>query len=174
MTRLAPAFFLACALILAACGTPEGGTGQNSAQAAYEISPDGAGGLMAQTPFTVPAIERAFPELEVVTVSDAALPAFHVREAGSQTPLYIVTPDWTRGYAGAVSTASPDVSGPGGLRAGLSRLSEAPAALTSTCAAPETAGDITLICEAGRFRLEFTGAGNNPLLTRQTYLPPVP
>lgn len=171
MIRLACAF----ALLLAACGTPDGGAANEQAGGpAYTISAEGAGSLRAQTPFTVPAIERAFPGLEVVTLSGADLPAFHIREAGSAAPLYIVTPDWTRGYAGAVSTASPHVSGPGGLRAGISRRNEAPADLTATCTAPETGGDITLICEAGRFRLEFTGAGDNPLLARQTYLPPVP
>lgn len=171
-----PRLAVACALILAACGTPEGRAEQDEAAARYRIGPDGAGGLSAQTPFTVPAIERAFPELEVVTVSvsSAGLPAFHIREAGSTAPLYIVTPDWTRGYAGAVTTTSPSVSGPGGLRAGVSRLSDAPTGLTATCAAPETPGEITLTCEAGRLRLEFTGAGNDRLLARQTYLPPLP
>ncbi|ABI77270.1 putative lipoprotein [Hyphomonas neptunium ATCC 15444] len=166
---------LALALILAACGTPEGRAGQDETGApAHTIGPEGAGGLSAQTPFTVPAMERAFPELEVITLSDPDTPAFHIRETGGAAPLYIVTPDWTRGYAGAVATTSPDVSGPGQLRAGRSRLSDAPAELTATCAAPETAGEITLICEADRFRLEFSGAGDNPLLARQTFLPPVP
>lgn len=170
MTRLS----LVCALILAACGTPEGGAGTGEAGAAYTIGPDGAGDLTAQTAFTVPAIERAFPGLEVVTVSDPSLPAFHIREAGDGAPLYIVTPDWTRGYAGAVSTEAGEVSGPGGLRAGTSRLSDTPADLKSACTLPETEGEITLTCEAGRFRLEFSSRGSDPLLARQTYLPPLP
>ncbi|PKP80500.1 MAG: hypothetical protein CVT79_14530 [Alphaproteobacteria bacterium HGW-Alphaproteobacteria-18] len=159
---------LAVIVILAACAAPE------NAQAPYTIGPEGAGGLSAQTPFTVPAIERAFPGLDVITVAETDLPAFHIREAGSETPLYIVTPDWTRGYAGAVATTSPDVIGPGRLRAGLSHLSDVPATLPPTCAAPETPGEITLVCETPGFRLEFSGAGNDPLLARQTYLPPVP
>lgn len=172
MTRLVP---LALALSLMACGTPESRAGQQKAGThSYRIGPEGAAGLTGQTPFTVPAMERAFPELEVITVSDPETPAFHIREAGSQAPLYIVTPDWTRGYAGAVATTSPDVSGPGGLRAGFSRLSDAPADLKVACAAPEAEGEITLLCQAGRFRLEFSGAGETPLLARQTYLPPVP
>lgn len=172
MTRLA----LACALALAACGTPEGrnANGTEAADAAYTIGPDGAAGLLAQTPFTVPAMERAFPGLEVVTHSDPDTPAFHIRKAGSKTPLYIVTPDWTRGYAGAVATRSAEVSGPGGLRAGTSRLSEVAAPLKASCAAPETARDISLVCQSGRLRLEFGGTGGDLLLLQQTYLPPVP
>lgn len=166
---------LAFALLLAACGTPDGQAENGDASAgAYTIGPDGAGGLKAPTPFTVPAMERAFPGLEVVTVSEGGLPAFHIREAGSAAPLYIVTPDWTRGYAGAVAATSAEVTGPGGLRAGVSKLSDAPANLQAACAAPEASGEITLSCETDRFRLEFSGAGDDPLLARQTYLPPVP
>ena len=172
MTRLA----LACALALAACGTPEGrnGSGAEAEDGPYTISADGAAGLAAQTPFTVPAMEGAFPGLEVVTLSDPDTPAFHIRETGSEVPLYIVTPDWTRGYAGAVATRSAKVSGPGGLRAGASRLSEVAAPLKSSCAAPETESDISLVCESGRLRLEFAGTGGDLLLQQQTYLPPVP
>jgi hypothetical protein len=169
MTRLA----FACALILSACGTPEGRSG-NGGDGAYTIGPDGAAGLAAQTPFTVPAMERAFPGLVVVTISDPDTPAFHIRAAGSDTPLYIVTPDWTRGYAGAVATRSAKVSGPGGLRAGESRLSDVPGQLKSSCAPPEMESDISLVCETGRLRLEFAGPGGDLLLVQQTYLPPLP
>lgn len=166
---------LAFALILAACGTPEGGAGNGDASAgAYTIGPNGAGNLTARTAFTVPAMERAFPGLDVVTVPEGDLPAFHIRAAGSQAPLYIVTPDWTRGYAGAVATRSAEVSGPGGLRAGTSRLSQVPAPFKARCAPPEAASDVSLVCESGRLRLEFAGKGDDPLLVQQTYLPPLP
>lgn len=172
MTRLAQlAFSLISALVLAACGTPDGRAGSD---AAHTIGPEGAGNLTATTPFTVPAMERAFPGLEVVTVSDRDLPAFHIRAASGQETLYVVTPDWTRGYAGAVSSTSPDVTGPDGLRAGVSRLSGAPEPLNASCAAPEMAGEITLVCDSPHFRLEFAGPGPDPLLARQTYLPPLP
>lgn len=170
-----PPHTLAFALILAACGTPEGEAGNGETVAgAYTIGPEGAAGLAAETPFTVPAIERAFPGLEVVTVAEGDLPAFHIRKAGNEAPLYIVTPDWTRGYAGAVAATSAEVYGPEGLRAGISRLSDAPARLKTACAPPEMPGEITLVCQMPGFRLEFSGAGSDPLLTRQTYLPPVP
>lgn len=168
MTR--PALLSLC-VILAACGTP---AGQADGGAAYTIGPEGAVNLKAATPFTLPAIERAFPGLDVVTMPDPEMPAFHVRGAGSAAPLYIVTPDWTRGYTGAVATASPDVAGPGGVRAGVSRLADVPEALKTGCAPPETASEITLACESPHYRLEFSGAGANPLLVRQTYLPPLP
>ncbi|MGE6699311.1 hypothetical protein ACQKH5_16560 [Hyphomonas sp. NPDC076900] len=166
-----PAPSLLLALILAACGTPAGHSGD---EAAYFIGPEGASSLTAETPFTVPALERAFPGLDVVTIPDADMPAFHIREAGSSAPLYVVTPDWTRGYAGAVATTSPDVAGPGGVRAGASRLADVPEGLKTRCAPPQTASEIGLVCENPHFRLEFSGTGADPLLVRQTYLPPVP
>ncbi|AXE65207.1 hypothetical protein BBF93_14015 [Hyphomonas sp. CACIAM 19H1] len=166
-----PALSLCLALILAACGTP---VGQSGGEAAYFIGPEGAANLTAETPFTVPALERAFLGLDVVTIPDADMPAFHVREAGSTAPLYVVTPDWTRGYAGAVATTSPDVAGPGGVRVGASRLADVPEALKTRCAPPPTVSDIGLVCESPHFRLEFRGTGADPLLARQTYLPPVP
>lgn len=166
---------LAFVLSLMACGTPEGQAGQEKPDAAaYIIGPEGAAGLTGQTPFTVPALERVFPGLEVISISDPETPAFHIREAGSPAPIYVITPDWTRGYAGAVATEAGEVSGPGGLRAGTSRLSDAPADLKTACTAPETEGEITLTCEVDRFRLEFSGRGSDPLLARQIYLPPVP
>lgn len=172
MTRLAlPTVSLISALVLAACGTPYG---SERSEMTHTIGPEGAGGLTAATPFTVPAMERAFPGLEVITVVGADMPTFHIYEATNSAPVYVVTPDWTRGYAGAVSTGLPDVTGPDGLRAGVSRLSEAPQPLKENCAAPEMAGDITLICESPNFRLEFSGPGPDPLLARQTYLPPLP
>lgn len=173
MTRPAQfALFVISALVLAACGTPDGNNA--GSQVAHTIGPEGAGNLTATTPFTVPAMERAFPGMEVVTVAEGDMPSFHIREAGSNAPVYVVTPDWTRGYAGAVSTSLPDVTGPGGLRAGVSRLSAAPETLKTNCAAPEMAGEITLVCDSPHFRLEFAGPGADPLLARQTYLPPLP
>lgn len=164
---------LASTLGLVACCTPASGGGAPGAPL-HTIGPDHAGGLKTATPFTIPAIERAFEGLEVVSVSDPEQPRFLVRLPGSETPLYVVTPDWTRGYAGAVSTSSADVGGPGGLRAGRSRLSEVPEELRAACHVPEDAGEISLSCETGSFQLDFTGTGPDPLLALQTYLPPLP
>ena len=54
------------------------------------------------------------------------------------------------------------------------RLSDVPSALKASCAEPSPAGAITLICDSPGFRLEFSGTGADPLLARQTYLPPLP
>ena len=177
MNRLAP---IAFALILSACGTPEGRAtaGSETAEPAYTISPEGAGGLKAATPFTVPAMERAFPRLEVVTVSDPDTPAFHVREPGSLAPLYVVTPDWTRGYAGAVATSDPGVEGAGGLRVGVTRYSGLPQGWQGLCVEEAGPSGNGYTCEqqaeGAGFRLEFVPDEDDPLLSRMIFLPPVP
>ncbi|MBY9068478.1 hypothetical protein K1X12_16370 [Hyphomonas sp. WL0036] len=165
---------LASILLLTACTAPEGKAGPGEADAPYRIGPDGAAGLTEAAPFTVPAMERAFEGLEVVSLPDPDLPAFEARIPATGAPLYVVTPDWSRGYTGAVSTSAADVAGPGGIRAGRSRLSDVAEELKAACAPPEEAGEIVLVCESDRFRLEFTGETGNPLLARQTYLPPLP
>lgn len=177
MTRVAACPVACLFLVLAAaCGTPEGrSTNGETATAGYTIGPGGAAGLTGQTPFTVPALERAFPGLEVISVPAADPPAFHIREPGAQAPLYIVTPDWTRGYAGAVATRSASVTGPDGIRAGEARYSGLPESWKADCAA-ET--DAPIICEqqagTGSFRLRFRAGSDDPLLEEMAFLPPVP
>ena len=164
--------WIALALCLTACAAPQAGNGEAGT---YTIGPDGAARLSEATPFTVPALKRAFPGLDVVSfTTEAGAPVFHIRQPGSDTPLYIVTPDWTRGYAGAVATETGEVSGPGGLRTGTSQLGDVPAGLKTSCAPPEAEGEIDLVCESGRFRVEFAGEGENAVLIRQTFLPPLP
>lgn len=173
MTRLA----LVLASFLAACGTPEGRNG-NGEGAAHTIGPDGAAGLAGQTPFTVPAMERAFPGLEVVSISDPETPAFHIRVPGSQTPLFVVTPDWTRGYAGAVATRSASVTGPDGLRAGVTAYTQLPESWRADCMVEPGWRDGPMTCERqsadGAFRLVFPPSRADPVLEEMVYLPPVP
>ncbi|MFN4023712.1 MAG: hypothetical protein ACK4MQ_02675 [Hyphomonas sp.] len=177
---------LSACLILAACTAadlPDGTPNNEPASSAGEsrpagsllhIGPEGAGGLTASIPFTVQAAERAFPGYDVVSAGEAEAPAFHVRPPGSEAPVFIITPDWSRGFAGAVSTGDSAVAGPGGVRAGLTRLGDVPEALTADCAAPDKTGAYDLVCAAGSFRLEFKGTGEDALLARQTWLPPLP
>lgn len=167
---------LLAALILAACtaaDVPDGETDTDAppADPVLRIGPGGAGAISETIPFTVAAAERAFPGYSVVSIADAETPAFHVRAPGSEAPVFIITPDWTRGFAGAVSTGNSAVAGPGGIRAGLTRLGDVPAALKAECT---PAGDGDLICESDAFRLEFKGNGDDALVTRQTWLPPLP
>lgn len=175
------------ALTLAACMAdelPDGETRKdtpaphagdtNAADNLLYIGPEGAGGLTASIPFTVQAAERAFPGYEIVSAGSADTPAFEVRAPGNEAPVFIITPDWTRGFAGAVSTGDSAVAGPGGIRAGLTRLGEVPGALTADCAAPDKTGGYDLVCQTASFRLEFKGTGEDALLARQTWLPPLP
>ncbi|MBA4227928.1 MAG: hypothetical protein C0456_15000 [Hyphomonas sp.] len=163
---------LALCLILAACAVPDGTP--DTGAAGYTISADGAGGLRAQTPFTVPAMERAFPGLEVITVAEGDMPAFHIREPGSTAPLYIVTPDWTRGYAGAVATRSASVTGPDGIRAGVTRYSELAESWRSDCRAEPDLRDGPITCERPGIRLSFPASRDDPVLAEIVFLPPLP
>lgn len=176
------------ALTLAACTAadlPDGETGKDTprapraedpspADALLRIGPDGAGQLTGGFPFTVQAAERAFPGYEVVSAGDAETPALQVRRPGSEAAVFIITPDWTRGFAGAVSTGDSAVAGPGGIRAGVTRLGGVPDGLKTGCAVPDEPAGESLVCETASFRLEFQGTGEEALLTRQTWLPPAP
>lgn len=158
--------------LLTACGTPERGAAAPEPGAVLRIGPSGTMGLTAATPFTLPALERAFPGFEVVAVQQAGQPAFNITEPGDIAPVFVVTPDWTRGYAGAVATADRRVEGPGGMRAGVTRHSQLPEDWQSDC------GGAPLTCEqlegGTGLRLEFASGEADPVLAQMIYLPPVP
>ena len=93
--------------------------------ASLSISPDGAGHLSGPTPFTLEAVEAAFPGLEVVSSSamteGETYPVFEVRGDDGAT-LFVLEPDWSRGQVLALVTRSRAVEGPGGARIGQTRL----------------------------------------------------
>ncbi|HPF22062.1 MAG: TlpA disulfide reductase family protein [Hyphomonas sp.] len=88
------------------------------------IGPGGVTGLTAGTPFTLDAVQAAYPDYEVITnrveLDGEALPVFEVR-SGGQT-LLTLSPDWSLARVNRVSTASPAVTGPGGEQVGRVRL----------------------------------------------------
>lgn len=92
--------------------------------AALRIGPGGASGLPPGTPFTLEAVEAAFPGYQVISVRLAGdggtMPAFEVRESGDV--LLRLEPDWSLAVVERVSTSSSRVYGPHGERIGHFRL----------------------------------------------------
>ena len=178
---IVPALTLSAILAIAACEAPEDAPGEApplTAEAGQAESTrthfDQAAGLAGRAPFTLPSMQSAFPGHEIISRSkDAAAgtpPAFEVRAAGSDKALFLVTPDWSRGQVGEVSTTSAAVEGPNGMRVGASRQSEAVAAFSEACAAQTCEATIA----GERLSLEFSGEGEDPLLTRLVWLPNPP
>ena len=175
---------LAAMLVLAAC---EADDAPPPPADAAQPAPSGhrfalASGLAGRAPFTLTAIEAAFPGYQVISrPEDPAAdtpPGFEVREAGSDEALFIIMPDWARGRVGEVSTTHPGVEGPLGIRAGQTRQSEVIAAFGDACAPRADAAGGAPGCEVSdegaRLRLEFAGQKDDPVLTRITAFPDLP
>ncbi|MFN7054291.1 hypothetical protein [Hyphomonas sp.] len=180
--------FLGAALMLTACEEAEPGAPQANGTASTDAdTPQPAridpSRLPGRTPFTLPAVQQAFPGLEVVAVLEdparGELPRFDVRAPGDTAPLYRLTPDWTRGLVGEVATDHPAISGPGGLQTGTTRRAEALAALNGAPCEPLTGpGAPPFACEANTdgavLRLEFAGEAADAVLVRLVWLPALP
>jgi len=128
-----------------------------------QIGPGGIGNLRPSTPFTLDAIEAAFPGLEVIStrmnLTGRDSPAFEVREAGE--PLLTITPDWTLGRVERVSVTSPRIAGPLGEHIGSFSWNELPAADVAECTEnPAGTAETTRVCSDGadmRFMRVFRG-----------------
>lgn len=97
--------------------------------AQLQIGPDHAGFIRGQTPFTLTALERAFPDRDVVfsrtsKVDSGRYAIFDREAAGEGEPIYTIEPSFTQGYVGQISTRSTSVEGPNGLTVGQSTLGE--------------------------------------------------
>lgn len=129
-----PALILTVLLSAACCAQPA--PQANAPEPSITLTEDGIAGLDGQIPFTLPAIERAFPGLDVVAAPAPESPAFEVREPGSNAALFVVAPDWTLGFVGSISTQVPAKGGPISLQAGVSTLEDLPESLQQRCHAP--------------------------------------
>jgi hypothetical protein len=179
---------VAAGLLFASCEAPETGAGRPAEAGHPAGAPPAPGradpaGLPGRMPFTLPAVQQAFPGLEVVAVPEdpekAALPRFDVRAPGDTAPLYQLSPDWTRGLVGEVASDHPAISGPGGLRPGTTRRAEAIAALNTAACEPAAGPDAPpFACEAPAggavLRLEFSGDTGDAVLVRLVWLQAMP
>lgn len=163
------------ALLLAACCTqpvqlPEE---DKLPDASIRLGPAGITGLEGQLPFTLPAMERAFEGFEVVSVADPDLPAFHIRETGSRDAIFIVTPDWTRGFTGSITALVPSQSGPFRVEAGVTTYGQLPADFIQNCTVQPGSRDGPVFCEAplpaGRLTLDFPASRADPVLEEIAY-----
>lgn len=151
-------------LLLAACCTqPAHAPANAQAAPSVMIGPDGIAGLDGQVPFTLAAIERAFPGFDVVALQVDGLPAFHVREPGSEAAVFVVSPDWTRGFAGAFTAILPVAGGSLAAEAGASSL----AALNPPC----SARTCTVALQSGTLRLRFSSDASDAVLEEIVYFP---
>lgn len=156
---------LAGLMLLLAAGCTQPAHAPNNTQTApsVTIGPDGIAGLDGQVPFTLPAIERAFPGFDVVALQAEGVPVFHVRERGSETAVFVVSPDWTRGFAGAFTAIVPAAGGSLEAQAGASRLAAlGPACSNQTCA---------VALQSGTLRLRFASGAGDATLEEIAYFP---
>lgn len=100
------------------------------------ISPDGVASLGEATPFTVSAVEKAFPGFIVIPIAnpESGASSFEVRPKGSETARFIVESDWSRGYVATVRSREAGVRGPIGEVIGTALLSQLPEDKRSLCA----------------------------------------
>jgi len=162
---LKTSLILAALLLTACCTQPAPPEAQPKAEATLTIGPDGISSLNGQVPFTLPAIERAFEGFEVVSAPNGGEPVFQVREPGSTDTLFIVSPDWTRGFVGSVTAVIPASAGSLEVRAGVTLQVALQARLGAACA--------DQICEiplsGGTLILRFPADGEDPLLQEIAY-----
>ena len=90
------------------------------------IGPGGMSALPPGTPFTLDAIEAAFPDYQVISArqdkTGESLPVFEIRDGGDT--LLTLAPNWSLATVADVTTTSPRVAGPHGERIGKFRLED--------------------------------------------------
>lgn len=139
--------------------------------------------LSGPVPFTLTALEAAFPEHRVVAgrpfSETEPFPVFEVYAPGSASPRFVVEPDWSRGFVGRVRTSDPAVEGPDGLRIGRSRYSDLRQESVRGCTSRGTGGELAITCQSAAglpgLHLEFKADGGGaPMLVEMAYLPAMP
>lgn len=147
------------------------------------ISNSGAMGVSGAVPFTLIALEAAFPGHKVVAGEPSGakdpVPVFEVYAPGATSPRFVVEPDWSRGFVGLVRTSDPAVEGPNGIRIGSSRYSDLRQESVIGCTPRGAGGELAITCQSAadlpRLQLEFKADGGGaPMLVEMTYLPATP
>ena len=162
---------------------------------AATIGPDGAMNLKGQTPFTLDAMEGAFPGQTITTETVAGgvanYPVFHIGAADGR--LYTVKPDWTKGHVEQVTSSSDKVTGPAGERIGTTTLKAWRASNSAVCVreVPHMPDVARFVCRKGSEPAEFVFAAplgtlrpapsgglpsfsQEPVLDEMRFLPPAP
>lgn len=121
------------------------------------ISPNGAGGLSGMTPFRLNAIERAFPDHQIVSAKafaeGDAYPIFNViGETPEDGPLFTIWPNWNRGHVGIIETSNKTVLGPRGSKIGWLLFGELQKEETERCYDGTDDFENSIICNIGEDR----------------------
>lgn len=168
-----PALILTAVLLAACCTQPA--PQANAPEPSITLTEDGIAGLDGQIPFTLPAIERAFPGLDVVAAPTPENPAFEVREPRSNAALFVVAPDWTLGFVGSITTQVPAGGGPISLRPGVSTLEDLPESLQQRCDVPAGGpARCTVQLASGSLILGFSSFSGARTLYSVAYFLPAP
>jgi thiol-disulfide isomerase/thioredoxin len=125
------------------------------------ISAEGVAGLTGETPFTIGAIEAAFPDHEIVSsledTTAGPIPVFLVRAPGSTETLLTLRPDWTRGFVGSVSAQSVQQDDGRRAEVGATYAAGSPLPGTSACENAKDSGAV--ICSGqsatGELKAQF-------------------
>ncbi len=135
----------------------------------------GALGLEGPAPFTLRAVEAAFPG-HIVTPSGADDDlVFDVRQAAGDAPRFRVHPDWTRAFVSRITTRAGNVTGPYGETPGQWTLGDTRSLGSLTCSEAEEA----VICATSGQRPRLIhvfegGAGDTNRLAELVYEPALP
>jgi len=147
------------------------------------LSSRGAMGVSGAVPFTLTALEAAFPGHRVVAGRPSGeageVPVFEVYATGSASPRFIVEPDWSRGFVGRVRTSDPAVEGPNDLQIGRSRYSDLRQENVVGCKSRGAGDELAITCQSAAglpgLHLEFKADGvGAPILVEMAYLPATP
>lgn len=162
---------LPAALLIAACCSQSAplapGEDVEAEASEFQIGPGGVAGIKGKTPFTLQAIESAFPGHLIVAGTEGAppVPVFRVQLEPSGEELFVVRPDWTLGLVGSVSTTHSAVRGPAGLRIDKTGQDALPPELAGDCAGTTC----KIRGESGTLTLQFSEDAEAPVLARMTY-----
>jgi hypothetical protein len=177
-TRQIVLSLLAFALV-AACGGAEPAA---ETPAEVTMGPAGVAGIRDAAPFTISALEHAFPGYTIIPVANPATASvvFEIRPGPAAPARFIAEPDWSRGFVGLIRSRDPAVHGPLGEIIGETTLAALPPAARDLCAASEPE---LLVCadpQAPRAfaRVYALGPAGAPesaaLLYELRYMPPQP
>lgn len=168
------------AILLAACCTqpPPSPAPPSEPAEAVTVTGSGVEDIGGQIPFILPAIERAFPGFIIVTDDEDEIPVFGVREPGSETDLFRLRPDWSRGFIGSVAVLVPTDTGTVELQPNVTNFADLPADTAQACTPEQPRPSDLLSCEVplstGTLILNFPSARYTRKLNSASYVPNSP
>lgn len=168
------------AIFLAACCTQPPPLPAPPPEPAEAVTVTGSGveDIGGKIPFILPAIERAFPGFIIVANEEDGIPVFGVREPGSETDLFRLEPDWSRGFIGTVTVLVPSDTGTVELQPNATPITDLPADVAQACKPEQPRPNDDQSCEVplstGTLILNFPAARSTRKLNSASYVPNPP